>query len=101
MYMQENVGRSKVQQQQQPQLFCPHCNKTFSGHGRQQLYERHVIVHTGEKPFVCLHCQYRANQLSNLRRHIRMQHSAEENQEFINQENSQDHSLYGWNDNSG
>ncbi|KAK4309655.1 hypothetical protein Pmani_018766 [Petrolisthes manimaculis] len=50
-------------------LSCPHCLKTFMGPGRHQLYDRHVIVHTGERPFTCPHCTYRANQLSNLRRH--------------------------------
>ncbi|XP_064079557.1 zinc finger protein 711-like [Macrobrachium nipponense] len=55
-------------------LTCPNCPKTFSGPGRQQLYERHVIVHTGARPFNCPHCTYRANQLSNLRRHIKSIH---------------------------
>ncbi|KAG7167384.1 Zinc finger protein 536-like 9 [Homarus americanus] len=55
-------------------LSCPNCPKTFTGPGRHQLYERHVIVHTGERPFNCPHCTYRANQLSNLRRHIKSIH---------------------------
>lgn len=55
-------------------LACPNCPKTFIGPGRHQLYERHVIVHTGERPYNCAHCNYRANQLSNLRRHIRNIH---------------------------
>ncbi|KAK7086599.1 hypothetical protein SK128_023677, partial [Halocaridina rubra] len=55
-------------------LTCPNCPKTFSGPGRQQLYDRHVIVHTGARPFSCPHCMYNANQLSNLRRHIKSIH---------------------------
>ncbi|XP_063865784.1 longitudinals lacking protein, isoforms H/M/V-like isoform X2 [Scylla paramamosain] len=55
-------------------LSCPNCPKTFTGPGRQQLYERHVIVHTGERPFRCPHCSYRANQMSNLRRHVKSIH---------------------------
>lgn len=55
-------------------LSCPNCPKIFSGPGRHQLYERHVIVHTGERPYNCPHCTYRANQLSNLRRHIKSIH---------------------------
>lgn len=50
---------------------CPFCMKNF--YGSVDL-ERHKRTHTGEKPFACTHCLYRATQLGNLQRHMKTKH---------------------------
>lgn len=46
---------------------CPHCGKGF--HSPKDL-RRHIMTHTGEKPFLCPYCDHRANQKSNLKSHM-------------------------------
>ena len=70
-------------------LSCPHCPKTFCGNGRQQLYNRHVIVHTGEKPFSCAHCPYTANQRSNVLRHMKNRHGHRTQHQQMQQQQQQ------------
>ena len=46
---------------------CPYCSKVMK---TQWLIQRHIVVHTGEKPFVCNSCDYRTNRKSSLESHI-------------------------------
>ncbi|XP_069172026.1 longitudinals lacking protein, isoforms H/M/V isoform X9 [Procambarus clarkii] len=55
---------------------CPVCGKAFKGDKYKFRLSRHLIIHTGEKPFPCPHCPYRANIRTNLTRHIAIQHTS-------------------------
>lgn len=46
---------------------CPLCSIVCKDKG---LFRRHYRVHSGEKPFACLLCPYRANQNSTLKSHL-------------------------------
>ncbi|KAJ0032859.1 hypothetical protein NQD34_002940 [Periophthalmus magnuspinnatus] len=46
---------------------CPICQKKL---GRKQELKRHMLLHTGEKPFSCPVCEKRFIQKSNLKSHI-------------------------------
>ena len=47
--------------------FCPVCSRRFPC--RRDL-DRHILVHTGERPFQCPHCSHRSNRKGNLKQHI-------------------------------
>ncbi|XP_064080275.1 protein tramtrack, beta isoform-like isoform X9 [Macrobrachium nipponense] len=53
---------------------CPVCGKVFSGTRRRYHLDRHLVTHTGERPFPCPHCHYRANVRENMIRHVRVRH---------------------------
>ncbi|KAK7008179.1 hypothetical protein SK128_021003 [Halocaridina rubra] len=55
-------------------IFCEVCGKIFQGRSRKWKLNRHMFLHTGEKPFQCPYCSHRANQRNNLRIHIRSKH---------------------------
>ncbi|XP_066964673.1 protein tramtrack, beta isoform-like isoform X17 [Macrobrachium rosenbergii] len=47
--------------------FCSLCGKGFQS---PKDLRRHILTHTGEKPYVCPYCNHRANQKSNLKSHM-------------------------------
>ena len=51
-----------------PCLMCPK-SFAFSSH-----LERHMLVHTGSRPFSCPHCPYKAGQRAVLKKHIHRIH---------------------------
>ncbi|KPI88616.1 hypothetical protein ABL78_2284 [Leptomonas seymouri] len=60
-------------------LVCPHCSKEFNGNsstsGVRSNYRRHLLVHTGERPFPCPYCRDGFTTKPNLRRHIAAIHA--------------------------
>uniref|UniRef100_A0A182PED7 C2H2-type domain-containing protein n=1 Tax=Anopheles epiroticus TaxID=199890 RepID=A0A182PED7_9DIPT len=46
---------------------CDRCD--FATHIPGHL-RRHLLVHSGSKPFACPHCDYSCNNIENLRKHV-------------------------------
>jgi uncharacterized Zn-finger protein len=65
IYQQHSPGTGEGSH---PQRFpCSHCNKQFNF---KSHYERHILVHTGEKPYKCVVCGLACNLKGNLKTHM-------------------------------
>ena len=54
------------------QFGCPICSKFMKN---QRDMKRHIMVHTGEKPFTCNYCDFACNFQGSLNRHIKNRHT--------------------------
>ena len=56
------------------QYACPlaSCSKVFKTSSRVR---RHLLIHTGDKPYVCNLCGYQCNQSTHLKIHLQNQHN--------------------------
>ena len=63
---------------------CPICGKMFHGAQRRYRLERHNLIHTGEKPYPCPFCPYRANVRENMLRHVKILHPEQQNSPSLN-----------------
>lgn len=60
-------------------LQCPICGKRFEGlrsSGMRSNYQRHLLVHSGERPYACLDCPASFTTSQNLKRHVAAKHSS-------------------------
>ena len=51
---------------------CPYCPKGFT---RKANLERHISLHTGDKPFACTLCDYSVSRKDQLNIHVQSKHN--------------------------
>ena len=57
------------------EFLCPYCSKIMKT--RKEM-ARHIMIHTGEKPFSCTFCNFRTNRKSTLKEHVKRRHGGGE-----------------------
>lgn len=65
------VTRSRGKNREEPHFRCEYCDYTSEV---KTNYQRHTLVHTGERPFKCKHCKKGFTQKVNLLSHLRANH---------------------------
>ena len=50
---------------------CRLCGQKIS---HRNNFQKHLMIHSGDKPFICPHCFYRTSRKGNLKRHIQIRH---------------------------
>ena len=68
---QENLGNEPMKLGYQ-KYGCPFCPKILPFPSKMK---RHILIHTGEKPFSCSKCEMCFNDKGNLKRHMIKYHS--------------------------
>lgn len=55
---------------------CHICHKVFSRENPSwsQMYRRHMLAHTGSKPYKCFYCDFRSSRKDSVSRHVRLRH---------------------------
>uniref|UniRef100_A0A3Q2DYW8 C2H2-type domain-containing protein n=1 Tax=Cyprinodon variegatus TaxID=28743 RepID=A0A3Q2DYW8_CYPVA len=67
----ENRDLDQLNISEKPVHRCDHCGKGFK---RSQCLKRHLLIHTGEKPFLCHLCGKQFRQSGHLNRHLSIHH---------------------------
>lgn len=52
---------------------CPQCSKEFYS---KNDFRRHYMIHSGEKPYACKHCDYKFQRYEKLKLHLSTSHDS-------------------------
>ena len=68
---QDNLGKEPLKLGHQ-KYGCPFCSQTRKSPSDMK---RHIMIHTGEKPFACNFCDHKTSLKASLKTYIRLLHS--------------------------